>query len=358
MDSDFLSDKPLEILHIDSVGQDYAILCGDVLFIPFTPQFRQDGRFLVVFNISKRNGLHVRVDGKVVLEHLHSLIVFSLDLRDVVITVGECSQGIIFFCVHAKPDAVNIFLLCKGCRTLKDAVFICRKSMLLDLFAVAVEGCHGKSHARHALLAVSIDLADREIAAHDLVFNGVFFLCQIDNDTVLPDGERYGTSALDRVALRRCCLYDLVIAVGECAVPCLGKSCLVRCNGHGSFACGDLLPIRVNRVSALIVNGKDCAFEGRTSQGPVFSGLQIPFFDLYPSKNGIVGGVDLDSLCQCIDINAVDRRIRQVSLRHLCLGEQIGIDPGLDLILCEDIIRLLIGYLPACYHLVRYSGYS
>ena len=319
MDSDFLSDITLEILHIDSVCQYYAIFCGDVLLVPFPSQFRQDGRTLVVFDVPKCNDLHIRVDGKVILEHVHSLIVFSLNLRDVIIAVGECSQGIIFLCVHAKPDAVSVFLLCKGCRALKNTVFICRESMFLDLLAVAVQGCHSKGHARHALLAVSIDLADREIATHDLVFNGVFFLRQVNSDTVLPDDERYWCGTLDRVSLRCCCLDNLVVAVGECTVPCLGEPCLVCRNSQGSFSCRNLLSICVNCISALVVNGKNSAFQSRAAQRLIFSCLQISFFDLYPTENGIVSGMDLDGLCQCIDINAVNRRIRQVSLRHLCL---------------------------------------
>ena len=215
IDSDLLPDITLEILHIDSVGQYYTIFCGDVLLVPFTSQFCQDRRLLMVFNVPKRNDLHVRVDSKVILEHFHSLIVFTLDLHDVVIAVGEGPQGIIFLCVHAKPDAVSLFLLRKGSRALEDTVFICRKTVGFDLLAVAVKGSHDKGHACHALLAVTIDLADREIAAHDLVFNGVFFLCQVNDGTVLTDGERYGAGALDQVAFRCSCLDDLVVAVGE-----------------------------------------------------------------------------------------------------------------------------------------------
>ena len=196
--------------------------------------------------------------------------------------------------------------------------------MLLDLISLVIKACDLKSDARHALLTVSIELAEGDIPAFDrIVDTGLCLTCQIDDQTVLPDPEADRLRAAQGVALRRSYFFNPVFSVGERMILCFDPSLCICLQGHRFRTGQDLLITRVDRPLSVIEDPENGSLQGRAAERCPFHGLQIQLGRLHAAENQAVLTFRLHGRLELPDIHDMDLLIRKITLRRLRLPDVV-----------------------------------
>ena len=322
MEGDLLPDVFLHAGIDDGVDEGHAPAFVGIVVAVRIQKFRLEGRFKRVFDISQGKHLPVAVDGKIVLVHLHPAVVFAFDLLNVVGAVGKCAERVVRLSSEAEPEPFVVpFLRGIPCGSaLKISVFVRRKPVALQRISFRVIACHLESDARHALLAVAVQLPDSEITSFDPVLNGCFrVFCEIHDLPVLCDGKADGFRAGQGVALRRNHFLDPVTAVGQRTGVCLRDSVFICFQGHRLRAGQDFSPVRIDGQLPVIHNAEDGPLQRGSAQRFSLFRLKIQLADLHAAENERILALHLHGLCQGFQLHLMDLFVRKIPLRSLRL---------------------------------------